>query len=82
MLAITQNVIIILSSVALAVAFLTFLRTVWDPLDRCEHNTVIGWHLGVLGTTVARTGIIATQAACVRLAAGSHAPTCSVSRTW
>lgn len=53
MLSITQNVIIILSSVALAVAFLVFLRTVWDPLDRCEHNSVIGWHLGVLGTTYA-----------------------------
>lgn len=53
MLSITQNVIIIAGSVALAVAFLMFLRVVWDPVDRREHNSVVGWHLGVLGTTYA-----------------------------
>lgn len=48
-----QSILIIVVSVVSALAFMLFLNRVWSPESRRVHNDVIGWHLGMLGTTYA-----------------------------
>lgn len=53
MLSITQSFLIVAGSVASALIFMVLLNRVWSAESRRVHNDVIGWHLGMLGTTYA-----------------------------
>jgi Protein of unknown function (DUF4239) len=48
-----QSISLIVLSIALALSLLILLRTLWPPALRREHNDLIGWQIGVLGTTYA-----------------------------
>ncbi len=53
MLSIPQSFLIVFGSVASALVFMVLLNRVWSPESRRVNNDVIGWHLGMLGTTYA-----------------------------
>jgi hypothetical protein len=53
MLSTGQNIIVIILTVTLALTFLILVRKFWPPALRREHNDLIGWQIGVLGTTYA-----------------------------
>jgi hypothetical protein len=53
MLSTGQNIVIILSTVTLAVTLLILLRKLWHPALRYQHNDLVGWQVGILGTTYA-----------------------------
>lgn len=53
MLTRTQNIVILILMMAGSMLFMTILNRVWPPEQRRKHNDLIGWQLGVLGTTYA-----------------------------
>jgi hypothetical protein len=53
MLSIIQSLLIVFGSVAGALLFMVLLNRFWPAESRRVHNDVIGWHLGMLGTTYA-----------------------------
>jgi hypothetical protein len=48
-----QSVIIVMLTITLALSLLILLRRLWPPALRREHNDLVGWQVGVLGTTYA-----------------------------
>jgi hypothetical protein len=48
-----QNVVVITAAVLGSLLFLAALGWVWPPEKRRPHNDLIGWQLGILGTTYA-----------------------------
>jgi hypothetical protein len=53
MLSLTQNVVILVTTMAISLGFMAILNHVW-PYERRRHsNDLIGWQLSVLGTTYA-----------------------------
>jgi hypothetical protein len=53
MLSTWQNIVIIILVITLALGLLILLRNLWPPALRREHNDLVGWQIGVLGTTYA-----------------------------
>jgi hypothetical protein len=49
----TQDVLLVLLTLASALAFMAFLNRIWKPDSRRLHNDLIGWQFSVLGTTYA-----------------------------
>ncbi|WP_433963779.1 DUF4239 domain-containing protein [Tunturiibacter gelidiferens] len=53
MLTLTQNIVILIVTMACSMLFLALLNRVWPRERRTVHNDLIGWQLGILGTTYA-----------------------------
>ena len=53
MLGIGQSIFIVIASVALALVLLVTFKRFWPSSARRLYNDVIGWHVGVIGTTYA-----------------------------
>jgi magnesium-transporting ATPase (P-type) len=53
MLTRTQNIVILILVMAGSMLFMAVLNRIWPPEKRRMHNELIGWQLGVLGTTYA-----------------------------
>lgn len=53
MLSFTQNLLVVFGAVACSLIFMVLLNRVWAAESRRVYNDVIGWHLGMLGTTYA-----------------------------
>lgn len=53
MLSTAQNVAVIIAIVTLSVTLLILLRKLWHPALRYQHNDLVGWQVGILGTTYA-----------------------------
>lgn len=53
MLSFLQDVLILVFTMAGALLFVTVLNRVWPREKRRAHNDLIGWQLGILGTTYA-----------------------------
>jgi hypothetical protein len=53
MLNVTENIIVVLVTVAGSLFFLLLLNRIWPPGRRSPHNDLIGWQLSILGTTYA-----------------------------
>lgn len=53
MLGTWQNVVIVFAAIVFSLAFWWFVRRVWPPERRREHNDITGWQVSVLGTTYA-----------------------------
>src|ERR1700677_1833255 len=53
MLTRTQNIVILILMMAGTMLFMAILNRVWAVQKRREHNALIGWQLGILGTTYA-----------------------------
>jgi Protein of unknown function (DUF4239) len=49
----TQDVLIVIFIVSLSLLFRSILERLWPRDKRREHNDIIGWQLGILGTTYA-----------------------------
>jgi hypothetical protein len=48
-----ENILIALLAVAASLLFMVVLNRLWPRERRSEHNDLIGWQLGILGTTYA-----------------------------
>ena len=53
MLGTWQNVVIVSGAIVFSLAFWLFVRWLWPPERRREHNDITGWQVSVLGTTYA-----------------------------
>jgi ABC-type multidrug transport system fused ATPase/permease subunit len=53
MLTRTENIVILIVMMVGSMLFMTVLNRVWPREKRREHNDLIGWQLGILGTTYA-----------------------------
>jgi len=53
MLTRTQNIVILIIMMVGAMLFMAVLNRIWPREKRREHNDLIGWQLGILGTTYA-----------------------------
>ena len=53
MLTFTQNLLVVFGAVACSLSFMVLLNRAWAAESRRVYNDVIGWHLGMLGTTYA-----------------------------
>src|ERR1700677_3633403 len=53
MLTRTENVLILIVVMVGAMLFMAVLNRIWPQEKRREHNDLIGWQLGILGTTYA-----------------------------
>jgi hypothetical protein len=53
MLTTVQNFLVVFGAVASSLIFMVLLNRVWSAESRRVYNDVIGWHLGMLGTTYA-----------------------------
>jgi hypothetical protein len=53
MLTLTQNIVIIVVTMTCSMFFLALLNRFWPRERRTAHNDLIGWQLGILGTTYA-----------------------------
>ena len=53
MLTLAQNIILLLVTVTASMIFMVLLNRIWPPAKRRAHNDIIGWQLGILGTTYA-----------------------------
>ncbi|NYF90537.1 DUF4239 domain-containing protein [Tunturiibacter empetritectus] len=53
MLTLTQNIVILIVTMTCSMLFLALLNRVWPRERRTVHNDLIGWQLGILGTTYA-----------------------------
>ncbi len=49
----TQDVLLVLLTLACSLAFMAVLNRIWKPDNRRLHNDLIGWQFSVLGTTYA-----------------------------
>jgi Protein of unknown function (DUF4239) len=55
LLSLTQNVLIVLGTMAASLLFMVVLNRTWPVASRHAQNDLIGWQLSVLGTTYAVT---------------------------
>src|ERR1700677_5287005 len=53
MLTLTQNIVILIVTMTCSMFFLALLTRFWPREKRRVHNDLIGWQLGILGTTYA-----------------------------
>jgi hypothetical protein len=53
MLTLTQNIVILIVTMSGSMLFLALLNRFWPRERRTAHNDLIGWQLGILGTTYA-----------------------------
>lgn len=53
MLSSFENLLAVLATVAVSITFLYVLQRVWPSELRRQNNELIGWHIGVLGSTYA-----------------------------
>jgi hypothetical protein len=53
MLSLTQNIVILIVTMVAAMLFMVLLNRLWPREQRHAHNDLIGWQLGILGTTYA-----------------------------
>jgi hypothetical protein len=53
MLTFTQNIILFVATIIGAMIFMAILNRFWPRENRVIHNDLIGWQLGILGTTYA-----------------------------
>jgi hypothetical protein len=53
MLGLTQNIVILVVTMTCSMLFLAALNRLWPRERRSTHNDLIGWQLGILGTTYA-----------------------------
>ena len=53
MLTLAQNIVLLLVVMTASMIFMALLNRVWPPDKRRAHNDIIGWQLGILGTTYA-----------------------------
>jgi Protein of unknown function (DUF4239) len=53
MLTNTQDTVVVLLIVVLAQLFMLLMNRIWPATKRVVHNDIIGWQLGILGTTYA-----------------------------
>ena len=53
MLTFTQNIVIFFSTTMCSMFFVALLNRLWPREKRIAHNDLIGWQLGILGTTYA-----------------------------
>jgi len=53
MLTLTQNIVILIVTMTCSMLFLALLNRLWPREQRTVHNDLIGWQLGILGTTYA-----------------------------
>jgi hypothetical protein len=49
----TETILLIVCCILLNVTFLFVLRRIWDPVQRREHNELIGWQANIVGTMYA-----------------------------
>lgn len=55
MLSLTQNVLVVLATMAASLLFMVGLNRIWPVAKRHTQNDLVGWQLSVLGTTYAVT---------------------------
>jgi Protein of unknown function (DUF4239) len=53
MLGLTQNIVTLIVTMVGAMLFMALLNRIWPREQRHAHNDLIGWQLGILGTTYA-----------------------------
>jgi hypothetical protein len=53
MLTLTQNIVILVVTMTCSMLFMPILNRFWPGERRTAHNDLIGWQLGILGTTYA-----------------------------
>ncbi len=53
MLTLTQNIVILIVTMTCSMLFMAVLNRTWPGERRTAHNDLIGWQLGILGTTYA-----------------------------
>ncbi|MGC2163880.1 MAG: DUF4239 domain-containing protein [Silvibacterium sp.] len=53
MLTAVDDVVLVILIVTFSLLFMFILNRFWRPEKRSEHNDIIGWQLGILGTTYA-----------------------------
>lgn len=53
MLTTFQDVLVVLACMLASLVFVWLLNRVWPASQRRDHNDIIGWQVGVLGTTYA-----------------------------
>src|SRR5277367_3542162 len=53
MLTLTQNIVILVVTMTCSMLFMAVLNRTWPRERRTAHNDLIGWQLGILGTTYA-----------------------------
>jgi hypothetical protein len=53
MLTLTQNIVILVVTMTCSMLFMALLNRFWPRERRTVHNDLIGWQLGILGTTYA-----------------------------
>jgi Protein of unknown function (DUF4239) len=53
MLTLTQNIVILVVTMTCSMLFMALLNRFWPRERRTAHNDLIGWQLGILGTTYA-----------------------------
>ena len=53
MLTFAQNAVFLIIVMSISMLFMALLNRVWPPARRRAHNDIIGWQLGILGTTYA-----------------------------
>ncbi|MBB5317833.1 bestrophin-like domain [Tunturibacter empetritectus] len=53
MLTLIQNIVILIVTMTCSMLFLALLNRIWPRERRTVHNDLIGWQLGILGTTYA-----------------------------
>ncbi len=53
MLTVAWDLLIVILIVAFAMIFMLIMNRLWPAASRSKHNDIIGWQLGILGTTYA-----------------------------
>ena len=53
MLTATEDTVVVIVIVTLAMIFMLLMNRIWPAVERSAHNDIIGWQLGILGTTYA-----------------------------
>jgi hypothetical protein len=53
MLNATEDVVLVIAIVAFSLLFMILLNRFWPAAKRTAHNDILGWQLGILGTTYA-----------------------------
>ncbi len=53
MLTAVDDTVVVIVIVTLAMTFMLLMNRIWPAVERSAHNDIIGWQLGILGTTYA-----------------------------
>jgi hypothetical protein len=53
MLTTADDIVVVIVIVAFAMTFMLLMNRIWPAVERSAHNDIIGWQLGILGTTYA-----------------------------